>query len=269
MRGKDRKLSSDIYHGMGKAQNWAGQKYNSLTFIKPTEQRSQGNIVWELLCDCGSTVFRVARRVIDGDSISCGCHLFNDLAGQKFGRWTFIKRHSEKSASGAFLWQVECDCGAICNRRPDTIISGSSKSCGCYSSEYQIYTNRKYEPHISTARSVWHCTYSDCDFDTFLYLSQLPCVYCGGQPSNSSSIKSNTKSVSTYQQQNGTFIYNGLDRIDSTKGHTRDNIVPCCRICNWMKSNLTLDEFLAHIDRIHSLRRNIHIDNQDLLEAGW
>lgn len=29
----------------------------------------------------------------------------------------------------------------------------------------------------------------------------------------------------------------GLDRKDNTQGYTRDNVVPCCMICNWIKSN--------------------------------
>lgn len=30
----------------------------------------------------------------------------------------------------------------------------------------------------------------------------------------------------------------GLDRIDSSKGYTRDNVAPCCNTCNMTKSNV-------------------------------
>lgn len=35
----------------------------------------------------------------------------------------------------------------------------------------------------------------------------------------------------------------GCDRIDNTKGHTKDNVVPCCSRCNKLRSNkFTVDE---------------------------
>lgn len=35
----------------------------------------------------------------------------------------------------------------------------------------------------------------------------------------------------------------GCDRVDNNKGHTKDNVVPCCRICNTARSDIfTFDE---------------------------
>jgi len=42
-------------------------------------------------------------------------------------------------------------------------------------------------------------------------------------------------------------IYNGIDRVDPKRGYTSDNVVPCCRHCNWVKGASTLDEFYANI----------------------
>ena len=62
-----------------------------------------------------------------------------------------------------------------------------------------------------------------------------PCHYCGCQPSN----------------QTLDFIYNGIDRVRADTGYTLDNIVPCCKLCNGMKSKLDIDTFLNHIKLIH------------------
>ena len=42
-----------------------------------------------------------------------------------------------------------------------------------------------------------------------------------------------------------------LDRIDNSRGYVRDNIAPCCGICNFMKQSLSQTDFFTHIKKIH------------------
>ena len=44
--------------------------------------------------------------------------------------------------------------------------------------------------------------------------------------------------------------YCGLDRLDSSKFYTNENIVPCCKICNYMKKEYSVEFFLNHIKKI-------------------
>ena len=44
----------------------------------------------------------------------------------------------------------------------------------------------------------------------------------------------------------------GLDRINSAGGYTKDNTVPCCRVCNMMKYTNGPKVFIEHIHKIHS-----------------
>lgn len=53
------------------------------------------------------------------------------------------------------------------------------------------------------------------------------CYYCGG----------NIKGL-------------GIDRLDNTKGYIIENIVPCCKQCNYMKYVMNKDEFIQHIIKI-------------------
>lgn len=54
-----------------------------------------------------------------------------------------------------------------------------------------------------------------------------------------------------------------IDRRDSRKGYTTDNIVLCCTQVNKMKSNMTMPEMFYFIDRM--IEKKI-ADNQDFTE---
>ena len=69
-------------------------------------------------------------------------------------------------------------------------------------------------------------------------------MYCGNIPKN-------TYSRSKYYKA----AYNGIDRVDSTKGYTKDNVVSCCRSCNMAKAELTVTEFFKHIKQIYDFQR--------------
>ena len=43
----------------------------------------------------------------------------------------------------------------------------------------------------------------------------------------------------------------GLDRVDSYGPYSVENTVPCCWLCNVWKQALTMEQFRAHLDRLH------------------
>jgi hypothetical protein len=42
-----------------------------------------------------------------------------------------------------------------------------------------------------------------------------------------------------------------IDRVDSSKGYTLDNKVNCCKFCHYDKTNLSLEDFKKHIQKIY------------------
>jgi hypothetical protein len=157
---------------------------------------------------------------------------------------------------GRVLWNAVCDCGNTTVVIPFNVANSKRpiKSCGCYGKSVRQKNGekcRRYEPRISSARCVWQW-YDDkeCDFESFLKVSQLPCHYCGQPPYttfNRANVDKKNYHPSDYQREEGNFIYNGLDRIDSSKTHSLDNIVPCCWTCNRMKGNMLYHEFVNHV----------------------
>lgn len=63
-------------------------------------------------------------------------------------------------------------------------------------------------------------------FEQFLHLRNSTCQYCGNVGNN------------------------GLDRVDSSKGYTLDNVVSCCTTCNVMKNTLSVEQFKQHLHKI-------------------
>lgn len=42
----------------------------------------------------------------------------------------------------------------------------------------------------------------------------------------------------------------GVDRKDNSRGYLMDNVVPCCKNCNMMKGTKSIEEFIAHCERV-------------------
>ena len=110
-------------------------------------------------------------------------------------------------------------------------------------------------PENGSLQSSIKCVFSlykdkELTIEEFYYLSQLPCFYCNNIGVNIFSKAKTDKKSSNIAKLNGLFIYNGLDRVDSNLGHTKNNIVPCCKYCNFAKNKQSLNEFQEWIKRI-------------------
>jgi hypothetical protein len=179
-----------------------------------------------------------------------------DWSGIKLHRLTFMEPVG-KNSNRRTLWKAMCECGNIITTLPAGVVQGNTQSCGCFAKEVKRDTglkNRTFSPYISSARAVWQRGYNDGDvtFDDFFRLSQLPCNYCGRQPFRvyNHARKNPKYKPSAEMISDSHFIYNGLDRVDSSiSEHTLANVVPCCYTCNLQKGNMTLQEFILHNER--------------------
>lgn len=51
------------------------------------------------------------------------------------------------------------------------------------------------------------------------------------------------------------YAYNGIDRMDNSKGYVDGNVLPCCSICNHAKHVMNYDDFISWINRIVNFRK--------------
>ena len=66
---------------------------------------------------------------------------FNDLTGQKFGRWVVVSR-AENDRYGSARWNVVCDCGNERVVKGSRLRSGKSKGCAICSKEIDLTGQR-------------------------------------------------------------------------------------------------------------------------------
>lgn len=51
----------------------SNQRFGKLTAIEPTNRREDGSIVWKCECDCGNIIYVQVKRLVSGNTQSCGC----------------------------------------------------------------------------------------------------------------------------------------------------------------------------------------------------
>lgn len=191
-----------------------------------------------------------------------------DLIGKKFGRLTVV-RESERPEylkNKSSYWICRCDCGneefAVIST---SLKSGRTKNCGCKikdgvlekntnvsarpnknengrsvkeDRESVVIRNSLYNRYRGAARS--RKKNFELSFDEFKEIVLSNCHYCGNPPS-----------MKTVYRKTEFVLYNGIDRIDSKLGYTKDNTVPCCEYCNKAKFTMSKEDFRDWVERVY------------------
>jgi len=239
-----------------------GQRYGKLLVLEFSHMDKHHKSHWLCKCDCDNEVTVSYSCLKKGHTSSCGCirkettaargrDNLKDITGQQFGRLTVLYRADENRGSSV-CWICRCECGterAFCSA---DLLDGGTTSCGCYRSELNK-TDHGCIKHLPSGMGALGSIYSGYrhnarkrgfDFlitkEQFYDISQRNCYYCGAPPSN----------LANPKNCNGSFIYNGIDRIDNSEGYIVENCVPCCGMCNKAKNKYGLSEFAEWVERI-------------------
>ena len=191
-------------------------------------------------------VYRAGSRVMGYEK-----KLHLSLPGRRYERWLVLSfSHRDAKSDPKFL--CRCDCGTEKVRSGNAIRHGRSRSCGCFRNEVCAVLNALPDNagevnsvmanYITSARRRGHAW--NVTRDTLASLIRMPCVYCGSPPTNRKTL-SRCKKV---------LLYNGIDRVDNQRGYEPDNVVPCCRKCNYAKRDMAEADFLAWLDRVAAHR---------------
>lgn len=178
-----------------------------------------------------------------------------ELPLKKYGRLTPIKfDHIGKRYRSYFLFR--CDCGNEKILKTDPVLSGNTKSCGCLSKEVKRHSGKrrggKRLPNnagiINHIYSVYKYNSKDKGAHFFLNREEFEiiikqeCHYCGNPAGNCKKTKNLPDG----------FKYNGIDRVNPRDPYIKENVVPCCWMCNKAKGITPYLDFILWARKVVS-----------------
>jgi hypothetical protein len=183
---------------------------------------------------------------------------------------TILEDLGSRKISGVsrFFLRCRCEkCGCEFTARKDHVTRKTRPiiSCGC--NQHPITGRKAYNAKpdgLAAAKNVFNSYKTKCakkkiffavTFDEFVKITSHNCHYCGSFPEQEYSgvfkhgLRAGKKKV------NGTYKYNGIDRIDPKLGYVAGNMRPCCRYCNSAKLDRSEADFFAWVERAYAHTR--------------
>jgi hypothetical protein len=153
-----------------------------------------------------------------------------DLTGKQFGELRVISKYTEIEGN---YWTVYCSCGKTKVVSEDMLRHGRNIACGHCKEDNKKYNRNQYtrlqslkrpnKVNLHVNRCKAHAKQQHIKYElTSHYIEKLinsSCHYCGSKEKI------------------------GIDRVDSKRGYTEYNTVPCCWKCNRAKGTQPIQEF--------------------------
>lgn len=165
-----------------------------------------------------------------------------DISGHRFGKLTSIYRTSRKDKYRKTYWFCVCDCGNTKEILKQSLVNGSSKSCGCVNKEKQTKYGEisgdfwyKIKRGAKTRNIKFNLTIQEI-WNLFL-LQDRKCAITG---------------VDLEFGKNPTA---SLDRIDSNLDYIISNVWWVHKKINKLKNNLMIEEFLSLCEKVSKFNK--------------
>lgn len=244
-----------------------GEKHGFLTLISEAPPNKRGATQATFKCQCGAEVVRVLTKVRRGTMRSCGkCGCLRsglppaEIAGERFGRLAVLERSPTNTKQGHTRWVCLCDCGETTVVSLRNLRNGSTRSCGCLAKERASRMGKarkgkrawNWKGIGDISGSFWNQILASAECRNLPVEISLPEIWAlflrqgrkcalSGLPLEFDGVgERNTGSAS-------------LDRIDSTKGYTLQNVQWVDKRIQQMKWNLPEPEFVA---LCHAIAKN-------------
>ena len=136
VRGDGLKSGRSTSCGCKKNIDLTSRRFGNLTVICKTNMRKGKFNVWRCLCVCGNYTEVTTGNLTNGHIKGCGCRRGQplDLTGKRFGKLTAIAA-TEKRVKRLAVWECLCECGTRIQVTSNALMTGNTKSCGCFKLE--------------------------------------------------------------------------------------------------------------------------------------
>ena len=179
--------------------------------------------------------------------------LRNSLVGQKFGLLTVIKRAPNQKKQ--VRYECQCECGKTTLSIGHNLVRGAIQSCGCRRKRTGP-ENPNWKGHGELSRRYWSLVLVGADERNLKveisiedawkkYQEQQGRSAISGVPLILINLKNTTKQTAS------------LDRIDSLRGYTLDNIQWIHKDLQWMKGTFSQLEFLSWTQIISNFQKGL------------
>lgn len=208
------------------------------------------NVLITVKCKrCGSIKSVVDKREIGCKEGPCSSW-WKNLTGMVFGNLTALEYVHVPFRNGApakWYWKCICSCGNECYKSTHDLLNAGTHEClSC------AISTKKLKVTIPNNGAAWNQAYIiarkgaqkrdlafELTIEQFRDLCMQPCYYCGSQPTTPMRSGRLKSSLVGYR--------NGIDRFDNDKGYVVGNCVPCCKLCNRMKADLSYNAWVQHM----------------------
>ena len=244
---KSKKSNSTPSCGCASEKDYTGQKFGKLTALRKIKNEQGRGVMWEFLCDCGNIVEKIGSAISRHEgALHCGCDpgyfsKIKDETGNRYGKLLVLRYYGIDTKQRA-LWECACDCGNIIIHQGARLRRGVKTHCGCIKPDFTNNVNwngfgelpRSYYTRVKANANVRKIEFNVTIEDMWeRYIAQNGMCALSGQ-----------KMVPPTNSNNKNQLKASLDRIDSNKGYTVDNIQWVTSIVNVIKSNLPEDYFV-------------------------
>ena len=250
--------------------NYLNRIFGYLTLIEIIKMDRGAS--FKLKCVCGKEIIKPASYVVSGHIKSCGCGQFRkesaNLVGRKFGKLTVLSLAPRKN--NLVYWFCECDCGKSVTIRTGSLLSGNTKSCGCINPTTAPGNKSCHWKGYEEISGYFLCRLRRCaqsrGIEVDITLENIWDIYL---KQNKTCALSSVPIVFNNKRRESAGSVS-VDRIDSNKPYTPDNIQLVHKIVNKMKQDFPEDQFVMFCHLIaENNKKSENIDLNNLIFNKW
>jgi hypothetical protein len=144
-----------------------------------------------------------------------------DITGNKYGKLTALENTFTKNNGGNYIWKFTCDCGNEYKSSTGNILSGHTKSCGCYMRESVKERDNYHGLKETKEYKSWCKAKERCFNPACKTFSEYGAKGITMSAEFSDSFKDFLDYIGMMHQDGRRYT---LDRIENSKGYERGNI---------------------------------------------